>query len=62
MLCIAKIYQDSSQGKLTCDGHMMCVHCYFDRHNDVDIVIIRENTEGEYSGLEHEVKVEVFKV
>lgn len=23
------------------------------RHNDVDIVIIRENTEGEYSGLEH---------
>ena len=25
------------------------------RHRDVDIVIIRENTEGEYSGLEHEV-------
>jgi len=25
------------------------------RHNNVDIVIIRENTEGEYSGLEHEV-------
>ncbi|KCV68114.1 isocitrate dehydrogenase (NAD+) [Fonticula alba] len=24
------------------------------RHKDVDIVIIRENTEGEYSGLEHE--------
>lgn len=24
------------------------------RHNDVDIVVIRENTEGEYSGLEHE--------
>jgi isocitrate dehydrogenase (NAD+) len=25
------------------------------RHQDVDIVVIRENTEGEYSGLEHEV-------
>lgn len=25
------------------------------RHEDVDIVIIRENTEGEYSGLEHSV-------
>ncbi len=24
------------------------------RHDDVDIVVIRENTEGEYSGLEHE--------
>ncbi|KAE8810608.1 isocitrate dehydrogenase [Hordeum vulgare] len=25
------------------------------RHKNVDIVVIRENTEGEYSGLEHEV-------
>ena len=25
------------------------------RHDNVDIVVIRENTEGEYSGLEHEV-------
>jgi len=25
------------------------------KHNDVDIVIIRESTEGEYSCLEHEV-------
>jgi isocitrate dehydrogenase (NAD+) len=25
------------------------------RHRNVDIVVIRENTEGEYSGLEHEV-------
>lgn len=24
------------------------------RHKGVDIVVIRENTEGEYSGLEHE--------
>lgn len=25
------------------------------RHKNLDIVVIRENTEGEYSGLEHEV-------
>lgn len=25
------------------------------RHRDVDFAIIRENTEGEYSGIEHEV-------
>ncbi|CAM6087352.1 unnamed protein product [Calypogeia fissa] len=36
------------------------VHCFNlpglkTRHDDVDIVVIRENTEGEYSGLEHEV-------
>lgn len=24
------------------------------KHNDLDLVLIRENTEGEYSGLEHE--------
>ena len=35
------------------------------RHNDLDIVMIRENTEGEYSGLEHEARpgiVESLKV
>lgn len=26
------------------------------RHKDVDFAIIRENTEGEYSGLEHQVR------
>lgn len=25
------------------------------KHDNVDIVVIRENTEGEYAGLEHEV-------
>ena len=25
------------------------------RHDNVDVVLIRENLEGEYSGLEHEV-------
>ncbi|KMT01255.1 hypothetical protein BVRB_9g212730 [Beta vulgaris subsp. vulgaris] len=36
------------------------VHCFNvkglpTRHRNVDIVVIRENTEGEYAGLEHEV-------
>ncbi|KMZ64552.1 Isocitrate dehydrogenase (NAD(+)) [Zostera marina] len=36
------------------------VHCFNlkglpTRHENVDIVVIRENTEGEYAGLEHEV-------
>ena len=26
------------------------------RHDNIDIVVIRENTEGEYSSLEHEVR------
>ena len=31
-------------------------------HENVDIVVIRENTEGEYSGLEHEVVPGVVEV
>jgi len=31
------------------------------RHNNVDIVIIRENIEGEFSGIEHEVVPGVFE-
>lgn len=27
------------------------------RHKNIDIIIIRENTEGEYSSLEHEVRI-----
>ncbi|KAF3628523.1 Isocitrate dehydrogenase [NAD] regulatory subunit 3, mitochondrial [Capsicum annuum] len=42
------------------DLYASIVHCFTlpglpTRHNDVDIVVIRENTEGEYAGLEHEV-------
>ena len=33
---------------------------YFDRHENVDLVMIRENTEGEYSHLEHEVKFQFY--
>lgn len=29
-------------------------------HRDINVIIIRENTEGEYSSLEHEVCVWVF--
>lgn len=42
------------------DLYASIVHCFTfpglpTRHEDVDIVVIRENTEGEYAGLEHEV-------
>lgn len=42
------------------DLYASLVHCFNlpglpTRHENVDIVVIRENTEGEYSGLEHEV-------
>lgn len=42
------------------DLYASLVHCFNleglpTRHECVDIVVIRENTEGEYSGLEHEV-------
>ncbi|XP_051134669.1 isocitrate dehydrogenase [NAD] regulatory subunit 1, mitochondrial-like [Andrographis paniculata] len=42
------------------DLYASLVHCINlpglpTRHDKVDIVVIRENTEGEYSGLEHEV-------
>jgi isocitrate dehydrogenase (NAD+) len=28
---------------------------FYTRHKNVDIALIRENTEGEYSGMEHTV-------
>ena len=28
-------------------------------YDDVDLITIRENTEGEYSGIEHTVSIEV---
>jgi len=34
---------------------------YKTRYDNVDLVTIRENTEGEYSGLEHQVCVELWK-
>nr|DAD25146.1 TPA_asm: hypothetical protein HUJ06_026610 [Nelumbo nucifera] len=42
------------------DLYASLVHCFNlpglpTRHENVDIVVIRENTKGEYSGLEHEV-------
>src|SRR5439155_173777 len=33
---------------------------YPTRHKNVDFAIIRENTEGEYSGLEHQVRKKNF--
>lgn len=37
--------------------HVNSLPGYSTRHNNLDLVIIREQTEGEYSSLEHEVKV-----
>ncbi|CAK5089888.1 unnamed protein product [Meloidogyne enterolobii] len=34
--------------------HCVSVPTIHSRHKDLDLVLIRENTEGEYSGLEHE--------
>lgn len=35
--------------------HVNSLPGYKTRHNNLDLVIIREQTEGEYSSLEHEV-------
>ncbi|KAL3141973.1 hypothetical protein ABBQ32_004619 [Trebouxia sp. C0010 RCD-2024] len=51
------------------DSHVNLVHGFslkglprgVIRHQDIDIVVIRENTEGEYSGLEHEVVPDVIE-
>jgi len=39
------------------------LHCYSfpgipSRHHDIDVTIIRQNTEGEYAMMEHEVRNE----
>lgn len=34
--------------------HVKSLPGYMTRHNNLDLVIIREQTEGEYSSLEHE--------
>ena len=31
------------------------------RHKDIDIIVIRENLEGEFSGVEHEIVDGVFE-
>lgn len=36
--------------------HVKSLPGYKTRHNNLDLVIIREQTEGEYSSLEHEVR------
>ena len=33
---------------------------YKTKYDDVDVVTIRENTEGEYTGIEHEVRRSCF--
>lgn len=40
--------------------HVSSLPGYKTRHNNLDLVIIREQTEGEYSSLEHEVSPPTF--
>lgn len=35
---------------------------FFSHAKDVDTVIIRENTEGEYCGVEHEVRIKAIEL
>ena len=50
--------------------HAMTIPTLASRHKGIDIVMVRENTEGEYSGLEHEsvkgvvesLKVKIFNL
>lgn len=34
--------------------HCITIPSIRSKHTDIDIIMIRENTEGEYSGLEHQ--------
>ncbi|KAK9863502.1 hypothetical protein WJX84_012027 [Apatococcus fuscideae] len=48
------------------DTHVNLVHGFTtkgvpSRHENINVVVIRENTEGEYSGLEHEVVPDVVE-
>ena len=48
------------RGRTSLDLYANVIHCQSlpgveTRHRDIDILIVRENTEGEYSSLEHEV-------
>ena len=50
----------SGRGRTSLDLYANVIHCQSlpgveTRHRDIDILIVRENTEGEYSSLEHEV-------
>ncbi|EIE23533.1 isocitrate dehydrogenase, NAD-dependent [Coccomyxa subellipsoidea C-169] len=54
------------QLRKTLDLHVNLVHGWTmpgvpSRFSDIDIVVIRENTEGEYAGLEHEVVPDVVE-
>ena len=51
-VCMSGFCQSISGSTVLPDSPYYCCLC---RHQGIDIAIIRENTEGEYSGLEHEV-------
>ncbi|XP_023270143.1 isocitrate dehydrogenase [NAD] subunit gamma, mitochondrial-like, partial [Seriola lalandi dorsalis] len=56
---VASTYPSSCFCSTTLDLYANVMHCQSlpgvrTRHKNIDIMIIRENTEGEYSSLEHE--------
>ena len=59
-------YVENSELYKFLDLYVKCVHIHNfpsvpSRHKDIDFVIIRDNLEGEYSGIEHEVYPGVFE-
>ena len=52
-----------SRRELDLFANVVCVRSlpgFQTRHNNLDFIIIREQTEGEYSALEHEVATDVL--
>lgn len=62
-MSVASLVKDPvSLCSTTLDLYANVMHCQSlpgvkSRHRNIDVIIIRENTEGEYSSLEHEVGV-----
>ena len=57
-LTFTSIKVDSTQSvntKSTCYFIKGSIAWLIYRHSDIDIIVIREQTEGEYTSLEHEV-------
>ena len=53
--CICRLWGCASSHKNTLRSLHSTVSMPAPRYDDVNLITIRENTEGEYSGLEHEV-------
>lgn len=73
-ICLGNIESDSTEKHIwsrdvtlrnELDLFVHVLHCKMcravkSRHKDVDLILIRQNTEGEYAMLEHEVYILAF--